>query len=331
MYSVNEVELYDACKILFGEEVKIDRGFLEYIQPSGLKSAYRKIALATHPDRNAAEDEAYKKTCTQQFIEATEAYEKLNSFLKQRENGFRLKESYVNTFKPQKDSYTGNFKTWHQSNPNAYQGQSAKSTQQAYYGNGSRTSSNNTQQQQKTESAGFSSNGFSARQADRHNGRDANGQTNNQHNRQTNNPDGRFTIDTQKTSTYAYQSKNLPRRKLRIGEFLYYAGIVSWKDLIAAIVWQSKQRQRMGEIAVRWGWLNEEKIVELLRGKVRGERLGDCLVRLNVITPFQCNMLVWQQQKSQKPIGEYFVREKLLSEMQINRYLKHLKDHNIKF
>lgn len=324
MYSVNEIELYDACKVLFGEEVKIDRGFLEYIQPSGLKSAYRKIALATHPDRNASEGEEYKKNCTQQFIEATEAYEKLNAFLKQRENGFRLKDSYVNTFKPQKDSYTGNFKTWQQSNQSAYQSQSAKSTQQSYYGN-NRSSSNNTQQQ-KTESAGFSSNGFSAKHADKHNGRDANKQSNNQ-----NNQDPRFTIDSSKTSTYAYQAKNLPRRKLRIGEFLYYAGIVSWKDLIAAIVWQSKQRQRMGEIAVRWGWLNEEKIVELLRGKTRGERLGDCLVRLKVITPFQCNMLVWQQQKSQKPIGEYFVRERLLSEMQINRYLKHLKDHNIKF
>ncbi|MBF0345290.1 MAG: hypothetical protein HQL06_13805 [Nitrospirae bacterium] len=315
MYVVNECELYDACRVLFGDEVKIDRGFLEYIQLSGVKSAYRKIALATHPDRYAAEGEDYKKTCTQQFIEATEAYEKINTYLKHRENGFRFKDSYVNTFKPQKDSYAGNYKTWQQSNAHAYQNQSAKDTQQSYYGN--KSTFNNTQQ--KAESAGFARSGFSTKQSERHNDPYAG---------KKENP---FTIDSQNMSSFSYQLKNLPRRKLRIGEFLYYSGIVSWKDLIAAIVWQSKQRQRMGEIAIRWGWLTEEKILELLRGKMRGERLGDCLVRLKVITPFQCNMLVWQQQKSQKPIGEYFVREKLLNETLINRYLRHLTDHNVKF
>ena len=35
---------------------------------------------------------------------------------------------------------------------------------------------------------------------------------------------------------------NIPNRRLRLGEFLYYTGKISWKDLISAITWQ---RQNM--------------------------------------------------------------------------------------
>ncbi|MDC7226240.1 MAG: J domain-containing protein [Spirochaetales bacterium] len=32
--------------------------------------------------------------------------------------------------------------------------------------------------------------------------------------------------------------KTIPNRKLRLGEYLYYTGKISWKELIAAITWQ---------------------------------------------------------------------------------------------
>ena len=55
--------------------------FLKYLQPSGLKAAYRKRALETHPDRGKiiGEDEA---KMTERFVEATLAYKKLTPFIR---------------------------------------------------------------------------------------------------------------------------------------------------------------------------------------------------------------------------------------------------------
>ena len=44
-------EILDACRILFGTDVSVSDAFLSYLQPVGIKAAYRKRALETHPDR----------------------------------------------------------------------------------------------------------------------------------------------------------------------------------------------------------------------------------------------------------------------------------------
>ncbi|MBF0318654.1 MAG: hypothetical protein HQL01_02445 [Nitrospirae bacterium] len=287
---MNEIELYDACRVLFGKEVRIDRQFLEYIQPSGVKSAYRKMALATHPDRIAAVGVSLQPG-TADFRVVADAYEKISKYLKLREGGYRLRSNSVNTYGEsiQKNNY--NTRTW-QSKDTFHSGSAWQ----------------NTQKKEAAEVPKFSGKyGFTQKNS--------------------------FTsIDSQKTSTYSYQQqKSMPKRKLRIGEYLYYSGIVAWKDLIAAIVWQTKQRQRIGEIAARWGWLTEAKILEIMKSRQRGERLGDALVRLKIITPFQCNMLVWQQQKSQNPIGKYFTAEHIVSENDLSRHLSNLKFHNQNF
>ena len=41
-----------SCRILFGPEVQITPQFLGYLQPAGVKTAYRKLAMETHPDRS---------------------------------------------------------------------------------------------------------------------------------------------------------------------------------------------------------------------------------------------------------------------------------------
>ena len=69
-------EVFDACGLLFGTEVEISIDFLRYLEPSGLRSAYRKKALETHPDRAKAlgRDQA---NMSDRFREATLAYQKL--------------------------------------------------------------------------------------------------------------------------------------------------------------------------------------------------------------------------------------------------------------
>ena len=49
---IAKVDLFNACKVLFGPYNKISMDFLRYLEPSLLKAVYRKKALETHLDRS---------------------------------------------------------------------------------------------------------------------------------------------------------------------------------------------------------------------------------------------------------------------------------------
>ena len=74
------VELYNACRIIFGPEVTISIEFLKYLQPIGLKTAYRKRALETHPDR-AKTLGILPLNLNEEFRNVRLAYEKLLIFV----------------------------------------------------------------------------------------------------------------------------------------------------------------------------------------------------------------------------------------------------------
>ena len=99
----NELEknLLRACRLLFGPEVSVNRDFLFYIQLQGVKSAFRKKALISHPDR------AVLSCCTENnpvnFIEALSAYKQLSEFINEREKGVyasTLKRDMVHPQRP---------------------------------------------------------------------------------------------------------------------------------------------------------------------------------------------------------------------------------------
>lgn len=48
---VSKQDLVKACESLFGEDVTVSVEFLHYLKPDGVKAAFRKRALETHPDR----------------------------------------------------------------------------------------------------------------------------------------------------------------------------------------------------------------------------------------------------------------------------------------
>jgi hypothetical protein len=118
---------------------------------------------------------------------------------------------------------------------------------------------------------------------------------------------------------------------VRTGEYLYFSGVVNWKTLIAALVWQRQQREALGEIARRWGWLSEAEVYSLLSERRRGERLGDILLRRGLVNSFQLNMLLRHQENSQKRLGRYFIEHNLFSENELIRYLEDLKRHNLRW
>lgn len=85
--SLTESAVLQACQTLFGPEVNVCRGFLFYLQPEGAKAAYRKRAKETHPDFFSCDAPHVQKTQASLFRDVVEAYEVVNLFFQQREDG----------------------------------------------------------------------------------------------------------------------------------------------------------------------------------------------------------------------------------------------------
>jgi curved DNA-binding protein CbpA len=114
---------------------------------------------------------------------------------------------------------------------------------------------------------------------------------------------------------------SLPRRPLFFGEFLYYSGLVPWKTLIEAIVWQRRQRPRFGEMARRWFKLSIEEIEWIMAERRPLERIGEAAVRQKFLTRFQANTILYHQRVKQRKIGEYFVEKGQLTDERVKELL----------
>lgn len=79
--------LFQACRELFGEEVCISHDFLHYLQPCGIKSAFRRKAKETHPDAHFGSSVG-SSGHAEGFRKARSAYDLLNDFLSQRERSY---------------------------------------------------------------------------------------------------------------------------------------------------------------------------------------------------------------------------------------------------
>ncbi|MEN8257554.1 MAG: J domain-containing protein [Thermodesulfobacteriota bacterium] len=88
MAAVVEQELFQACQVIFGDDLNISTEFLEYVQMSGVKSAYRKRAKETHPDTLVGLGERAQLRGSQQFQAVQQAYKNLSAYLDAREKGF---------------------------------------------------------------------------------------------------------------------------------------------------------------------------------------------------------------------------------------------------
>ena len=98
-----------ACATIFGSEVNISHDFLKYLHPTGIKTAYRKRAFETHPDRAKALG-SFARDLNAEFIDVRQAYEKLLLFVETKNvrtvsassfKGFRTQQasSYQSTEK----------------------------------------------------------------------------------------------------------------------------------------------------------------------------------------------------------------------------------------
>lgn len=133
------------------------------------------------------------------------------------------------------------------------------------------------------------------------------------------------------TKSYNHQGRYIPKRNLKFSEFLYYHGVIDWDTFIKSINWQRKQRDRIGEIAIRWRYIDYDGLEFVLMNKKPTQLTGEVMLKHSIVTPFQLKSLLYQQRKEQPKIGEFFIINKILSPKDLNYYLSLHQIHNEKF
>lgn len=128
-----------------------------------------------------------------------------------------------------------------------------------------------------------------------------------------------------------FYSGRLPEKELRFAEYLYYSRIINWKTLINSLTWQGRNRPRTGEIAQKFGFLNREDLVEVIRNSLLQERLGQTAIRLNFLTREQLMRVLYKQKSYRLPIGKYFTLHNLLDIELLEKMLRENMLHNLKF
>lgn len=235
---ISAPEAFEACEILFGPEIEISADFIKYLQPEGLKSAYRKRAFETHPDHSNS-FEKDPRQMNELFIKVNLAYHKLQPLV------------------------------------------------------GGSTSKKQEERQMKA-------------------------------NRSRKRP-----VQNQHFSCL-YDASSIPKRKLMLGQFLYYSGLISWQALIEAIMWQQKHRPRIGELAMQWNMLSDRDIRKILQWKDLGKKFGERALLLGYLSRFELMALLGKQRKLRYPIGEYFVRHKILRTKELDFMAQEHQIHNRK-
>lgn len=235
-----ETALINACHTLFGEEIFISKDFLWYLQPAGLKAAYRQKVKEAHPDRFNHLDPLNHQQKTAFFQEINQAYDLLRAFFQER----GAKENRPRPF------------------------------------------AQPTVRKKSPRPAPTS------------------------------------------TATHA-AFRRVPERTLEFGQYLYNRGLVSYQQLIEALVWQRKQRPSIGELAVNFGWLKSEDTdrVTRTRGTVHN-RFGERAIHLGLLSSGQVQVLLRHQRTLHQKLGEYFIEHGILSADEIEHLAKKLAEHN---
>lgn len=128
-------------------------------------------------------------------------------------------------------------------------------------------------------------------------------------------------------SEYFYHG-DIPKRKLLIGQYLYYCRHISWKTLIEAIMWQKKQRPRVGQIALEWGMLSMDDIKMILSERTYKEKFGEFAYRNGYLTYFEFLAILGRQYRLQPPIGKYFKIQNILGNEELEEMVEKLKVWN---
>jgi hypothetical protein len=239
--TLSSADFVRACQILFSPEIPFSPSFVSRLDPSTLKTAFRKKALETHPDRARVlgRPEADQSRL---FQEVKRAYEALlpvaeKTVIVGPGAGFRM-----------------------------------------------RTPGNRTRNTSK------------------------NGPV--------------------RSSMGTYYRGVIPGQHLKLGQYLYYSGIITWRHLIDAISWQRRIKPRYGQIALEWNIITAQEVVQILQSRDHGERFGEYARRVGFVSGFQHMAIMGKQNRFHRRFGDYFVIHGLLSERQVELLVRRAMQHN---
>lgn len=130
---------------------------------------------------------------------------------------------------------------------------------------------------------------------------------------------------------YFYRGSALPKRSLRLGEYLFCRQLISWETLINAIAWQYRHRPRLGEIALDLDYLTHRDIREILKKKCLNEPFGQAAVRLGLLSDYRCFVLLGRQRRYGVPLGRFFLDRGIVTAVELDRYVQENRLHNIRY
>ncbi len=120
----------------------------------------------------------------------------------------------------------------------------------------------------------------------------------------------------------------IPERPLLFGHYLYYSGLICYRSIIQALIWQRSQRPALGEIGLRFGWLEKDDIRIILKNRALLKPFGECAVDLGYLSASQLRILLFRQRSLQKKIGGFFIANKLITPQQLHILIQKHQQHN---
>jgi len=126
-----------------------------------------------------------------------------------------------------------------------------------------------------------------------------------------------------------YKGK-MPQKKLLLGQFLYYSGIISFQTLLNAITWQRAKRPCFGKIAKDWDFLTSDDINTILSKRGPRERIGEYAVNHGFLNAFQFMAILGRQRTLQPLFGAYFIEKMMLTHEQLEKLNKKAMMHNMR-
>jgi len=120
----------------------------------------------------------------------------------------------------------------------------------------------------------------------------------------------------------------VPKRRLLFGQYIYYYGCISYRQLIDAIIWQKIQRPLIGNIALYWKWLCEDDVRDILKKRLLGEKFGESALRGGYLTPDEIRIILNWQRIIQPRIGKYFVEKRILTGSIVEKMAERFCHHN---
>jgi hypothetical protein len=127
---------------------------------------------------------------------------------------------------------------------------------------------------------------------------------------------------------FFWKLDRLPPVKLRFAQFLYYKGLVSFRTMIRAVVWQSERRPRVGELARQRVMLSREQISLVLKHKKLREPFLSAAVRIGFLSRATRLDLLAEQASYRIPIGRYFTEQGILTAADLRTLLAECARHN---